>query len=102
MTEYEEAQVTQAQERTDVLDYGDAVGDYVIAWLPDAEMLLAETLVSATVALLGECTPEQLALFDRVQPNYPCTTSVVKLTSAYELARRTVLKNRERGSDHGK
>lgn len=64
---------------------------------PSAKEVVRDALIAETKKLLGECTKPQVEFFHRIQDNAPwkgfdnCKGD--DLTNAYELARRTVIKN---------
>lgn len=69
------------------------------AEIKSTDQLIRAKLIEETNLLLSECTEKQVAFFHRVQNGAPwrgfenCPTDQMK--SAYELVRRTVIKNRE-------
>ena len=70
----------------------------VAPYIQTAEEIVRDALVRATNDLLEVCSDDQVALFHRIQNSAPwkgfenCKGS--DLINAYELVRRTVLKNR--------
>lgn len=66
--------------------------------IPSSDELVLDTLRRALIALLAECTEAQRAMFERIYPGGVSVLDETKLRTAYELARRTVAKNR-RGRD---
>lgn len=62
--------------------------------VPSATTLINDTLRRETQGLLLErCTQSQREFFARVCPGHTLYTDRDKLISAYELVRRTVIKN---------
>lgn len=56
--------------------------------------LVRDALVTGTRSLLDECTPPQQKFFTRLYPGNLMDLPEEKLRHAYELCRRTVIKNR--------
>jgi hypothetical protein len=63
-----------------------------------ASEVVRSALIAATNEMLGECTVPQVEFFHRIQDHAPwkgfANCKGDDLTNAYELARRTVIKNR--------
>ena len=60
--------------------------------IPSAQGVMRKALIAETEALFTRCSLAQKTMFVRVWPMWPATT-MEELKSAYELVRRTVIRN---------
>jgi hypothetical protein len=63
--------------------------------IPSTEEVVTSALVRARENLLSECTPEQVALLERIKGGRDWRSDgLVMLSQTHDLVRRTVAKNR--------
>lgn len=64
--------------------------------VPSAKEYVHAALKIGIAALLDQCTPKEVAFFNRIWPKGIDALDYDQLVSSYELCRRTVVKNRNK------